>query len=48
MAELERKCSAFENNEELSLVPIKRSLFSIIISKIKKLFFGNSEIAQDI
>lgn len=48
MAELERKCSAFENNEELSLVPIKRSLFSIIISKIKRLFFGNSEIAQDI
>lgn len=48
MAELEKKCSAFENNEELSLVPIKRSLFSIIISKIKRLFFGSSEIAQDI
>lgn len=47
MAELERKCSAFENNEELSLVPVKRSLFSIIISKIKRLFFGSSEVVQD-
>ncbi len=47
MAELERKCSVFENNEELSLVPIKRNLFSIIINKIKRLFFGNSEVIQD-
>lgn len=47
MAELEIKCSAFENNEELSLVPVKRSLFSIISSKIKRLFFGNSEVVQD-
>ena len=47
MAELERKCSTFENNEELSLVPVKRSLFSIIISKIKRLFFGSSEVVQD-
>ena len=48
MTELEKMCSAFENNEEVSLVPIKRSLFSIIISKIKRLFFGNSEVVKDI
>ena len=47
MAELEMKCSVFENNEELSLVPVKRSLFSIIISKIKRLFFGSNEVVQD-
>ena len=40
MAELERKCYAFENSQELSLVAIKRNLFSILISKIKRLFIG--------
>lgn len=47
MAELERKCYAFENNEELSLVCIKRNLFSILISKIKSLFVANTEALQD-
>lgn len=47
MAELEQKCSAFENNEELSLVPVKRSLFSILINKIKRLFFGNNVVLEE-
>lgn len=38
MAALERKCYAYENSDELSLVPAKQNLFSILINKIKKLF----------
>lgn len=47
MAELERKCYAFENNEELSLVSIKRNLFSILISKIKRLFIGDNIYVEE-
>ncbi len=47
MAELERKCYAFENSQELSLVAIKRNLFSILISKIKRLFIGNNIYVEE-
>ncbi len=47
MADLERKCYAYENNDELSLVPAKQSLFSILINKIKKLF-ASREVYENI
>lgn len=47
MAELERKCYAFENVNELSLVPVKQNIFSLFINKVKKLFI-NKHAYQDI
>lgn len=47
MAELEKKCYAFENDTELALVPIKRNLFSTFVSKCKKLF-ANTDAYQHI
>lgn len=43
MNELEKKCHAFENSEELSLVTVKRNFFSIMLNKFKCLFEGNSK-----
>lgn len=48
MAELEKKCYAFENDTELALVPIKRNLFSTFVSKCKKLFANTKAVYQDI
>ncbi len=38
MAELEKKSYAFENNEELSLVPTKNNMCSLLFNKLKKIF----------
>ncbi len=47
MAELEKICYAFENNEELGLVPIKYGFFSNLISKLKKLFMHKDEFFEN-
>lgn len=47
MAALERKCYAYENSNELSLVPARQNLFTILINKIKKLF-TNNQVYQDV
>ncbi len=47
MAKLEEIRNSFENNEELSLVPIKQNIFSTFINKLKKIF-TNNELYQDI
>lgn len=47
MAALERKCYAYENPNELSLIPAKQNLFTILINKIKKLF-TNNQVYQDV
>jgi len=38
MADLEKKCHAFEGTTELSLVPVKSNLISVAFRKLKKLF----------
>lgn len=48
MSELEKKCYAFENHEELSLTCVKHNIFSILFHKFKCLFERNSEVYQDI
>ncbi len=46
MAKLEELRNSFENNDELSLVPIKQNMFSTFINKLKKIFVHN-EIYQE-
>lgn len=47
MAELEKLCYAFENNTEVSLVPVERNLFSTLFSKLRKLFVSN-KVYEDV
>lgn len=47
MADLEKKCHAFENSNETSLTVVRQSVFSILISKLKKLFSHNENYDID-
>ncbi len=38
MADLEKKCHAFENSDETSLTVVKHNIFFVLINKLKKLF----------